>query len=181
MKRRIVLCIAVSLCAGVYAGNNPGIYKKGWIDFNKNGVKDIYEDPSAPIEARVQDLLSQMTVEEKTCQMATLYGSGRVLKDSLPTEKWKDEIWKDGIANIDEQANGLGRFGSSLSYPYVNLSLIHISEPTRLRRPFSDGLWSRPVWEYLSILPTKEFADFAMTGPPCSLPNADRGLLGIRN
>ena len=120
MKRRIALCIAVSLCAGVYAGNNPGIYKKGWIDFNKNGVKDIYEDPSAPIEARVQDLLSQMTVEEKTCQMATLYGSGRVLKDSLPTEKWKDEIWKDGIANIDEQANGLGRFGSSLSYPYVN-------------------------------------------------------------
>ena len=72
MKRRIALCIAVSLCAGVYAGNNPGIYKKGWIDFNKNGVKDIYEDPSAPIEARVQDLLSQMTVEEKTCQMATL-------------------------------------------------------------------------------------------------------------
>ena len=120
MKRRIALCIAVSLCAGMYAGNNPGIYKKGWIDFNKNGVKDIYEDPSAPIEARVQDLLSQMTLEEKTCQMATLYGSGRVLKDSLPTEKWKDEIWKDGIANIDEQANGLGRFGSSLSYPYVN-------------------------------------------------------------
>ena len=120
MKRRIALCIAVSLCAGVYAGNNPGIYKKGWIDFNKNGVKDIYEEPSAPIEARVQDLLSQMTLEEKTCQMATLYGSGRVLKDSLPTEKWKDEIWKDGIANIDEQANGLGRFGSSLSYPYVN-------------------------------------------------------------
>ena len=120
MKRRIALCIAVSLCAGVYAGNNPGIYKKGWIDFNKNGVKDIYEDPSAPIEARVQALLSQMTLEEKTCQMATLYGAGRVLKDSLPTEKWKDEIWKDGIANIDEQANGLGRFGSSLSYPYVN-------------------------------------------------------------
>ena len=44
MKRGITLCIAVSLCAGVYAGNNPGIYKKGWIDFNKNGVKDIYED-----------------------------------------------------------------------------------------------------------------------------------------
>ena len=120
MKRRIALCIAVSLCAGVYAGNNPGIYKKGWIDFNKNGVMDVYEDPSAPLEARVKDLLSQMTMEEKTCQMATLYGSGRVLKDSLPTEQWKNEIWKDGIANIDEQANGLGKFGSSLSYPYVN-------------------------------------------------------------
>lgn len=120
MKRRIALYVAVSLCIGMYAGNNPGIYKKGWIDFNKNGVMDVFENPEASIEARVKDLLSQMTMEEKTCQMATLYGSGRVLKDSLPTEQWKYEIWKDGIANIDEQANGLGRFGSSLSYPYVN-------------------------------------------------------------
>ncbi|WP_300704864.1 glycoside hydrolase family 3 N-terminal domain-containing protein [Bacteroides sp.] len=119
MRRRIALCIAISLCAGLNAGSNPGIYKKGWIDFNKNGIKDVYEDPSAPIDARVKDLLSQMTLDEKTCQMATLYGSGRVLKDSLPTVGWANEIWKDGIANIDEQANGLGKFGSSISYPYT--------------------------------------------------------------
>ena len=119
MRRGIALCLAVSLCAGLNAGGNPGIYKKGWIDFNKNGIKDIYEDPSAPIDARVKDLLSQMSLDEKTCQMATLYGSGRVLKDSLPTANWKNEIWKDGIANIDEQANGLGKFGSSISFPYV--------------------------------------------------------------
>ena len=120
MRRSIALCIAVSLCAGLNAGGNPNIYKKGWIDFNKNGIKDVYEDPSAPIDARVKDLLSQMTLDEKTCQMATLYGSGRVLKDSLPTAGWKNEIWKDGIANIDEQANGLGKFGSSLSYPFAH-------------------------------------------------------------
>ena len=120
MKRRFSLCISVLLCIGAYAGSGPTIYKKGWIDFNKNGVKDVYEDPSAPLDARVHDLLSQMSIEEKTCQMATLYGSGRVLRDSLPTEQWKNEIWKDGIANIDEQANGLGTFGSTLSYPYVN-------------------------------------------------------------
>lgn len=99
---------------------NNGIYKKDWIDFNKNGIKDIYEDPSAALEDRVADLLSQMTMDEKTCQMATLYGSGRVLKDSAPTPQWKTEIWKDGIANIDEQANGLGTFGSQLSFPYIN-------------------------------------------------------------
>lgn len=115
------MSLSVLLCTGLQAGNSPGnIYKKGWIDFNKNGEKDVYEDPSAPLEARVANLLSQMTLEEKTCQMATLYGSGRVLKDSLPTEAWSTEIWKDGIANIDEQANGLGTFGSALSYPYVN-------------------------------------------------------------
>jgi beta-glucosidase len=32
------------------------IYKKGWIDFNKNGVKDVFEDPSAEVEKRVADL-----------------------------------------------------------------------------------------------------------------------------
>ena len=37
------------------------------------------------IEQRITDLLSQMTLEEKTCQTATLYGYNRVLKDELPT------------------------------------------------------------------------------------------------
>ena len=34
-------------------------------DLNKNGRLDIYEDPRQPIEARVEDLLRQMTLEEK--------------------------------------------------------------------------------------------------------------------
>ncbi len=80
---------------------------------------DVYENPAAPTEARLNDLLSQMTLEEKTCQLATLYGSKRVLKDIAPTAKWKEEIWKDGIANIDEQGNGIGRLGNHLSYPYA--------------------------------------------------------------
>lgn len=90
----------------VSAGND--IYMDGWIDFNKNGRKDVYEDPSRPVDDRVADLLDQMTVEEKTCQLVTLYGFGRVLRDSLPVPGWKNEIWKDGIANIDEQLNGVG-------------------------------------------------------------------------
>src|SRR5688572_7009392 len=34
-------------------------------DLNKNGRLDIYEDSYQPLEARVEDLLSQMTLEEK--------------------------------------------------------------------------------------------------------------------
>lgn len=83
-----------------------GIYKKGWTDLNKNGKKDIYEDPTQPLDKRLDDLISQMTLEEKTNQMATLYGYRRILQDSLPTLQWKNEIWKDGIANIDEMLNG---------------------------------------------------------------------------
>lgn len=101
------------------AAKQPSIYRKGWIDFNKNGRMDVYENPQAPVSDRVADLLAQMTMDEKTCQMVTLYGSGRVLKDAAPTPQWHQELWKDGIANIDEQANGLGSFGSSISYPYV--------------------------------------------------------------
>ena len=66
------------------------IYNKGWIDFNKNGVKDIFEDSTQTVDARVDDLLSQMTIEEKTSQMVTLYGYSRILQDELPTEEWKN-------------------------------------------------------------------------------------------
>jgi len=57
------------------------IYRDGWIDLNKNGKKGYYEDQTQPVGKRVDDLISQMTLEEKTCQLATLYGYQRVLKD----------------------------------------------------------------------------------------------------
>ncbi|GAB4124495.1 MAG: glycoside hydrolase family 3 N-terminal domain-containing protein [Roseiflexaceae bacterium] len=37
----------------------------GYRDLNKNGRMDPYEDPSRPIEERVEDLLGQMTLAEK--------------------------------------------------------------------------------------------------------------------
>lgn len=87
------------------------IYHKGWIDYNKNGKKDVYEDPTAGIDERIDDLISQMTLEEKTCQMVTLYGYKRVLQDDLPNESWKQKLWKDGIGAIDEHLNGFQEWG----------------------------------------------------------------------
>lgn len=34
-------------------------------DLNKNGLLDVYEDPRQPVEARVEDLLRQLALEEK--------------------------------------------------------------------------------------------------------------------
>ncbi len=122
----LILCslvLTASLTAAPKKDSKSSIYKNGWIDFNKNGTKDIFEDPAQPTEKRIADLLSQMTVDEKTCQMATIYGYGRVLRDSLPTANWKNEIWKDGIANIDEMLNGVGRSSRTtphLLYPFSN-------------------------------------------------------------
>jgi beta-glucosidase len=106
MKKLPLLLSLLGLAISASA-QQKNIYHKGWVDFNKNGRMDVFEDPSQNIEKRITDLLSQMTVEEKTCQMATLYGYKRVLKDEMPVANWKSEIWKDGIANIDEELNNL--------------------------------------------------------------------------
>lgn len=102
--------------------NRKEIYHDGWTDLNKNGRMDLYENPKAPIDQRVNDLLAQMNVDEKTCQTATLYGVGRgrtnqkaPMEDELPTPDWKtNKLWKDGIANIDEHLNGVGPNGKSV-------------------------------------------------------------------
>ena len=102
---KITLALAVSFLFTGMKPDNKDIYHKGWIDFNKNGAKDIFEDSKAPLEARVNNLISLMNVNEKTCQLVTLYGYSRVLEDEMPNDKWKNRVWKDGIANIDEHLN----------------------------------------------------------------------------
>ena len=122
MKKLIVatlLLVSGTLLSAQKTAKIPAYYKpaksemyhKGWIDFNKNGIKDIYEDPAATLDARIENLLQQMTLEEKTCQMVTLYGYKRVLKDALPPPEWKQMLWKDGIGAIDEHLNGFQQWG----------------------------------------------------------------------
>ncbi len=119
----------------------PAIYRDGWIDLNKNGRKDVYEDPAADIEKRLDDVIAQMTVDEKTCQLATLYGYNRVLKDQLPTPAWKTEVWKDGIGNIDEHCNGVRGAGKECALPasrhaeVINIVQRFFVEETRLGVP----------------------------------------------
>ena len=52
-------------------GPAPTLIQDGYSyrDLNKNGKLDVYEDTRADIDARVEDLLAQMTVEEKAGQM----------------------------------------------------------------------------------------------------------------
>lgn len=132
---KTVLFLIFTLIPLALLAQKKEIYHKGWIDFNKNGRMDLYEDPAAPMDERVSDLLSRMNLDEKTCQMATLYGSGRVLKDALPHEGWTIEVWKDGIGNIDEEHNGLGSFGSEFSFPYSK----HVNTKHAIQRWFVEN------------------------------------------
>ena len=114
--KKLPLLLPLLLTVHITSAQQKNIYHKGWVDFNKNGKMDVFEDPSQPINKRIADLLSQMTVEEKTCQLATLYGYKRVLKEEMPAESWKNEVWKDGIANIDEELNNLTSHTLKLSF-----------------------------------------------------------------
>ena len=54
---------------GGFKIQRPEIYRRGWLDLNKNGVKDPYEDPAQPVESRVEDLLKRMTRAERLSQL----------------------------------------------------------------------------------------------------------------
>jgi beta-glucosidase len=116
-----VLATTPAKQAFIHTETSAPIYHKGWIDLNKNGTQDPYEDPAVPIERRIDDLLGRMTVAEKTAQMVTLYGFPRVLKDELPTDQWSTAFWKDGIGNIDEHMNGNTGSKNELAQPKYDL------------------------------------------------------------
>ncbi len=72
-------------------------------DLNKNGKLDIYEDINAPIEQRVEDLLSQMTLEEKA---GTLFMPGVPVNEDGSLEKKPDATgpgsrYPAAVENID--------------------------------------------------------------------------------
>jgi len=54
------------------AAAEPSIYHDGWIDLDKNGKKDVYEDSSQPVQKRVADLMKRMTLAEKIGQLQQL-------------------------------------------------------------------------------------------------------------
>lgn len=70
-----------------YGQSQTAIYHHGWIDFNKNGKKDIFEDAAQPIEQRVEDLFGQMTLQEKLAQVRSL-----INRSSQPLDLTKSPI-----------------------------------------------------------------------------------------
>jgi beta-glucosidase len=105
----------------------PDMYHEGWIDLNKNGTKDVFEDSSQPVETRVDDLLRQMTLEEKIGQL-----------HQTTRDKNAEKIYKDQI-----QRGDMGSFlggGEDIESPTIRNALQHIAvEGTRLGIPLIFG------------------------------------------
>ena len=78
------------------------------------GERAAYLDPSQPIEARVEDLLERMTLEEKAAQMNVLMGSGMgglmgELMGSMPQEELEALLTRLGVT--EEQIGQLSELG----------------------------------------------------------------------
>src|SRR5262245_30258259 len=69
-----------------------------------------YKNPSLPIEKRVDDLVSRMTLEEKVSQM--MNGASAIDRLGIPAYEWWNEglhgVARAGIATVFPQAIGLG-------------------------------------------------------------------------
>ena len=95
MNKHTLFTVASFLFCTQVSGDTPdGIYHKGWIDFNKNGKMDLYENPKAPLEERVQDLLSQMTLEEKAslCSGSDFWHTQPVERLGVPAVMMSDGL-----------------------------------------------------------------------------------------
>jgi len=93
-----------------------------FLDRNGNGTLDVYEDDRQPTEARVADLLSQMTIEEK---IHLLKGSGLA----------------SAMGRVEPGEGIPGAVGTIVPTPRLGIPTVYLSDgPAGLRiEPFREG------------------------------------------
>jgi beta-glucosidase len=119
--------VACLLFAFIASAAEPSVYHTNWIDLNKNGKKDVYENPAQPVAKRVADLLKRMTLEEKIGQLWQCHmETNAVEKFSARLQQGKVSSFLDGSALIET--------------PVMRNKLQHLAvEQSRLGIPFIFG------------------------------------------
>ncbi|MCJ7625046.1 MAG: glycoside hydrolase family 3 C-terminal domain-containing protein, partial [Anaerolineaceae bacterium] len=129
-------------------------------DLNKNGKLDIYEDPRQPIEARIEDLLSQMTLAEKAGMLfingavvnedgsidekAGAPGSGRVAKTQMIEQQMNHfNLWEiPGAKAVAAWYNNLQKFAEETR---LGIPVTIASDP---RNHFSSTIFSMAATDF---------------------------------
>ena len=82
---------------------------QNFIDLNKDGKMNSYENPDLPVSERVNDLLSKMTLEEKISQLGS-HAPG-IPRLGIPPYDWWNEclhgVARAGVATVFPQAIGM--------------------------------------------------------------------------
>jgi beta-glucosidase len=138
-------------------------------DLNKNGIMDIYEDPRQPIPERVEDLLRQMTLEEKA---GLLFINGSVVNEDGSIE---DRTTPDsfGIAAKTQMEDhlmshfNLWQVPSAAAVARWHNHLQQFAEETRLGIPVS--IASDPRNHFSHSIYEMEAEDFSQWCQPIGL------------
>jgi beta-glucosidase len=119
------ICLFAALA--ISAADSFSIYHDGWIDLNKNGKEDVYEDSNRPIQKRVNDLLKRMTLDEKIGQL------WQINYDETPDKTFADKVKRGEVSSFLD--------GSALiESPVMRNKLQHIAvEESRLGVPLILG------------------------------------------
>ena len=86
---------------------------------NDNPKKKLFEDHTQPIEDRVNDLISRLTLEEKVSQM--IHSASAIPRLDIPEYNWWNEclhgVARAGVATVFPQAIGMAAsFNTDLMY-----------------------------------------------------------------
>ncbi len=124
---KLYLALALLVLASVSLASEPALYHDGWIDLNKNGKKDIYEDPAQPVNRRVKDLLNRMTLDEKIGQLTM--GDNFQIAET----RYAERLTNGGIGSFLD-------YSPAIESPALRNRLQHIVvEQSRLGIPFILG------------------------------------------
>src|SRR5947199_9212432 len=111
----------------------------------KEPARSAYLDPSLPLEQRVNDLVSRMTLEEKVSQMQDV--AAAVPRLGIPSYNWWNEglhgVARSGIATVFPQAIGLA---ATFDDPLIRSEADAISTEFRAKYNVARGADGASIW-----------------------------------
>lgn len=117
-RLRIGIRLAALCGLGVTAAGAGG--DAPYLDLNRSGARDVYEDPAATLEARLDDLLTRLALEEQ-CALLDM-DCPAIERLGLPAHHW----WSEAI-------HGVARRGRATQFP-VSIALAATWDPALLER-----------------------------------------------
>jgi len=94
----------------------------------------LYKDPSQPVEVRVRDLLSRMTLEEKIAQLGSVWGYELIDENGRFSKEKAKELLKYGIGQITRPGGSTNLLPKDAAR-FINEIQRYLVEETRLGIP----------------------------------------------